>query len=55
MIVLNILKKVKKGAVLLHRPYAPEDQEVSNRFRGDLVIFNELTQYYALQNRPQIS
>ena len=30
--------------------YAPEDQEISNRFRGDLLIFNELIHLYQLQN-----
>jgi hypothetical protein len=28
---------------------APEDQEVSNRFRDDLLIFNELINLYSLQ------
>jgi hypothetical protein len=54
--IINELQAQKKENAIVSDgvfDYAPEEREVSNRFRGDLLIFNELIKLHALQIQGQ--
>jgi len=55
---INDLRQVKnKNATVSdgNFDYAPDDSEISNQFRGHLLIFNELIHLYELQKQGLIS